>query len=218
MNQEKKPSKRKIVLRYVLLAVCILLIAVATLITVLATNNWFRRDLSLDVSQTQPDDKPDDGNEGDKPDDGNEGDKPTLSDTDWITPVTDVNVINSYDFIMDVSLRNCWHMHEGIDFSASVGTPVMCAFDGTVEKIVLDNRLDGNTVTIRHADGVKTVYSYIEIDKNLKVGDAVKRGDKLGTVAPSTGAECNLEPHLHFAVIKNGKCADPETFLEISPK
>lgn len=211
MSEEKKTNKRKIIIRYVILAATILLIAVGTMLTVFAANGWFKGDVSADSGTEQT---PDDENK----DEDNGDDTPTVSDTTWLTPVASVNVITSYEFTQNVSLMNSWHMHEGIDFAAEVGTEVVCTFDGTVESIVLGDSLDGNKVTVQHADGIKTTYSFIDVNENLKVGDAIKRGDVIGTVSEATGSECNLEPHLHFEVIENGKSADPELFLEISPK
>ncbi|MGN0803796.1 MAG: peptidoglycan DD-metalloendopeptidase family protein [Candidatus Coproplasma sp.] len=209
MSEEKKINKRKIIIRYVILAVTILAIAVSTMLIVFASNGWFKGNASID-SGTEQTPNEDEENKND--------DTPTVSDTTWLTPVASVNVITSYEFTQNVSLMNSWHMHKGIDFAGDVGTEVLCAYDGTVESIVLDNSLDGNKVTIKHADGVKTTYSFIDVNESIKVGKDVKRGDVIGTISQSTGSECNLQPHLHFEVIANGKNADPELYLEMSPK
>ncbi len=222
MSEEKKTSKRKLLVRYLLLAACILLIAAITVISVCAANDWFR----VDVSQQLDDNKGDDNND-DKPDpvtppddgnDDNNDNKPTATDTSWVTPVATVNVITPYDFTEDITLKHCWHFHSGLDFAAEVGTPVVSCYDGTVESIVTGDELDGNKVTIRHANGVKTVYSFIDVKEGLKKGDEVKRGDKIGTVAEPTGAECLLDPHIHFEVIENGTQTDPDKFLDVTIK
>lgn len=223
MSEEKKTSKRKLLVRYLILAACILLIAAVTVISVCAANDWFRVDVNQQLDNEDNKDNPvnpaPDDNDGDDGDDGDgEDDKPTYNDTSWVSPVAAIEVITPYDFTEDVSLRGCWHFHTGLDFAAEVGTPVVCCYDGTVESIVIDDKLDGNTVTVRHSNGVKTVYSYIEVKEGLKQGDEVKRGDQIGTVADSTGAECLLAPHIHFEVIENGQKADPELFLDVSIK
>lgn len=223
MSEEKKTSKRKLLVRYLILAACILLIAAITVISVCAANDWFRVDVSqqIDDNKGNNDDNkdpvtpPDDNKDNE---DNNKGDKPTSTDTTWVTPVATVNVITPYDFTEDITLKNCWHFHSGLDFAAEVGTPVVCCFDGTVESVVLGDELDGNKVTIKHANGVKTVYSFIDVKEGLKAGDTVKRGDKIGTVAESTGAECLLDPHIHFEVIENGEQTDPDKYLDVTIK
>lgn len=217
MSEEKRTNKRKLLVRYLLLAACILLIAAVTVISICAANDWFRVSVTDTIDKGQPDtdnpnEKPDD-NPDDKPDD-----KPTAIDTSWTTPVATMNVITPFDFTENVTLKNCWHFHTGLDLAASIGTPVVCCYDGVVESVVTGDELDGNTVTVKHANGVKTVYSYIDVKAGLKAGDTVKKGDNLGTVAEPTGAECLLEPHIHFEVIENGESANPDKYLDVDVK
>lgn len=217
MDNEKRTNKRKLLFRYLILAACILLIASVTVISICAANDWFRVDISDTIDKG--DQKPDDGS-GDNTggDDNPEDDKPTASDTSWVAPLGTVNVITPYDFGQNVSLSNMWHFHTGIDLAADVGTPVVCCYDGVVESVTLDDALDGNKVVIKHADGVKTSYSYIDVKSGLKAGDTVKKGDVIGTVADACGSECLLQAHVHFEVIENGEAADPDKFLDISIK
>lgn len=243
MSEEKKTNKRRLVARYLLLAAAILLVAAITVVSVFAANGWFRTgtDINLNVDDDTngaaddasgnggTDDTDDADNSSDNTDDtGDSGanddtaddadDEPANTATTWLTPVATVDVINSYDFIQDVTLMNSWHMHEAIDFAAEAGTDVVCCMDGTVEKIVLGDQLDGNYVKINHGNGVYSIYTYIDVAEGLEVGDDVKRGQTLGTVSEATGAECLLTSHLHFAVEENGTLANPENYLEITAK
>ncbi|MGN1061458.1 MAG: peptidoglycan DD-metalloendopeptidase family protein [Candidatus Coproplasma sp.] len=227
MDNEKRTNKRKLLIRYLILAACILLIASITVISICAANDWFRVSISDTVDKGDNDDKPDEGNTdggntGDNTDntDDNpsEDDKPTSGDTSWVSPVSVMNVITPYDFVEDVTLMNMWHFHTGLDLAAEVGTPVVCCFDGVVESIVTGDELDGNKVTVKHADGVKTVYSFIDVTPSLKAGDSVKKGETLGTVAEPTGKECMLEAHVHFEVIENGESANPDKYLDVAIK
>lgn len=212
MSQDKKTNKRKILIRYLILAACILVIAAVTVTTVFAVNDWFRSDISIDSGNVNnPDDKNPDDNKPDEPD------KPTINDNTFLCPVAELNITRAYDFGKDVSLGH-WHWHEGVDMSAEVGTAVNACLDGTIESIVLGDELDGNTVTLKHANGLTTVYSFIDVASGLKKGDSVKRGDKLGTVAKATGSEFNQDAHLHFEVYENGKQTDPAKFLDIADK
>ena len=216
MSDEKKIHKRKIAIRYIILAACILVIAAVTVTTVFAVNDWFRNDVTIDTGDTNNPGTtpPDDTKDPVKPD---EPDKPTVSETTFLSPVANLNVINVYDFGKDVSLGH-WHFHEGIDVAAAAGSSVVACLDGTVENIVVDDRLDGTTVTLVHDNGLKTIYSYVNVKSGLKKGDKVKRGDTLGTVSEPTGAEFKHEAHLHFELEKDGKKADPAEYLDISEK
>lgn len=221
MDNEKRTHKRKLLLRYLILAACILLIASVTVISICAANNWFRVDVA-DTVDKGDNNKPGDGTgDGENTDGGGEtpdDDKPTSSDTSWVSPVTNVNVITPFDFVEDVTLKNMWHFHTGLDLAADVGTPVVCCYDGVIESIVTGDELEGNKVVIKHADGVKTSYSFIDVKSGLKAGDSVKKGDTLGTVAEPVGSECMLQAHVHFEVIENGESANPDKYLDVDVK
>lgn len=63
------------------------------------------------------------------------------------------------------------------------------------------NPSGGNSVTLEHANGCRTVYCHLDNGSNnhLKVGDIVNEGDKLGTdTIKTTGNSTGL--HLHFAI------------------
>ena len=221
MDNEKNTNKRKLLFRYLILAACVLLIASVTVISICAANDWFRTGVNDTIDKgdndkpgDNPGDNTDDTPGGENPDD----DKPTASDTSWAAPLATINVITPYEFVEDVTLNSMWHFHEGLDFAAPVGTAVVCCYDGVVESILNDDPLEGNKVVIKHANGVKTSYSFIDVNSSLKVGDSVKKGDTLGTVAEASGKECMLESHVHFEVIENGENADPDKYLDISIK
>lgn len=227
MSEEKKTRKKKLLFRYLILAACILVVAAITVTVVFAANDWFRNDITIDdvIDKPKPDDpgntdNPDDNKDPDDdkdPDDNKDPDKPTGTDTTFALPVTNMNVINTFDFGKDVTLGH-WHFHTGLDMAAEVGAAVVACLDGTVEEVVIDDKLDGTTVTIQHENGLKTVYSYIDVKEGLKKGDSVKRGEQIGTVSEPEGAEFKQEAHLHFEVIENGEKKDPATFLDIAEK
>lgn len=97
-------------------------------------------------------------------------------------------------------------LHEGVDWAAPVGTPVMAAFDGSVLSAG-DGGSYGNVVKITHANGLETRYAHLNaFAPGLHAGQAVKAGDLIGyigTTGRSTG------PHLHFEVFENGRSVDP---------
>jgi len=104
--------------------------------------------------------------------------------------------------------------HEGIDFTAPIGTPVKATGDG---EVVETQKLgpQGVKVVIDHGNGYKTVYAHL--DKfTVKPKQKVTRGDIIGMVG-STGL--STAPHLHYEVHKNGKPVNPINyfFSELSP-
>lgn len=100
-------------------------------------------------------------------------------------------------------------MHEGIDFIAEPGTPILAAAAGLV-KTSERHAQYGNMVEIDHGDGLTTRYAHAT-DLFVQAGEFVKRGQKIATVG-STGRSTG--PHLHFEVRINGAAVNPTRFLE----
>lgn len=204
MNSAKKTNKRKLLLRYLILAACILIIAAVTVITVFAANNWFRADVSID-----------DNNPGQVE---NPPDEPVIVVTTFAMPLSNVDVTKTYTFDRNETLKGIWEYHTGIDLKADAGTPVSCCLDGTVESVTVGHQLFGTTITVLHDNGLKTVYRFVDARENLKAGDKVKRGEVIGTVADPNGREADDGAHLHFEVYENGVMSDPEDYLDSSSK
>ena len=100
--------------------------------------------------------------------------------------------------------------HNGIDYEARVGQPILAAADGIVE--LQDNHFEyGLTVKIRHAPQFATLYAHLSrFAAGTAVGSSVRKGEVIGYVGMtgrSTGA------HLHFSTIINGKFVDPAPYL-----
>lgn len=106
-------------------------------------------------------------------------------------------------------------MHNGIDFSAPVGTPVYATGDGLVQTASHSARGLGNQIMIEHGLGYSTLYACMD-ELNVRRGERVKRGDLIGTVG-NTGL--SVAPHLHYEVHLNGEPMNPINyfFLELSP-
>ncbi len=101
-----------------------------------------------------------------------------------------------------------WAMHEGTDFGARKGTPVVATADGLV-KFAGWKPGFGYTVTIDHGGGYSTTYSHNSKNK-VKRGNRVRRGDVvalLGSTGLSTG------PHLHYEVRVDGVPKDPQQYI-----
>lgn len=98
--------------------------------------------------------------------------------------------------------------HEGLDFPAEPGTPIVAAASGKV--IFADVYPQyGKMVEIDHGNGLVTRYAHAA-RLFVKDGDLVVRGQKVATVG-STGRATG--PHLHFEVRLNGAPQNPARFL-----
>lgn len=95
--------------------------------------------------------------------------------------------------------------HEGMDFTAPVGTEVYVTGDGVVETVEYSYSGYGNQVVVNHGYGYKTRYAHLSKFK-VKVGQKLKRGDLVGLVG-NTGKSTG--PHLHYEVIKGGNAVNP---------
>lgn len=116
-------------------------------------------------------------------------------------------------------------IHEGIDFPAAYGAPVVAARAGTIARIDRDyadwsvgeragalsdavgrgatpaltlDRSRGRQVWIDHGDGAVTRYAHLGSVADLRVGERIAAGDVIGTVGSSGLPEGG--PHLHFEI------------------
>ena len=100
-------------------------------------------------------------------------------------------------------------MHNGIDISNKVGTPIYSAGTGVVTFAGYDGNF-GNVLIINHGYGYESVYAHC---KSLlyKPGDSVEKGTKIATIGTSgrvTG------PHLHFEIRYNQTPINPLKFIQ----
>lgn len=92
--------------------------------------------------------------------------------------------------------------HDAIDIAAPLGTPVLAAAGGTVEKL-FDSQDGGRTIYVRLPGGA-TMHYYAHLDAyapGLAEGRQVAAGEVIGTVGASGNAD-PAAPHLHFAVLR----------------
>lgn len=90
--------------------------------------------------------------------------------------------------------------HGGVDFKASVGTPVKAALSGVVvdtESIKIKSGCQyGKWVLLKHANGLSTIYGHLSY-VYARPGDVVTTGQVVG-LSGDTGYSTG--PHLHFGV------------------
>jgi murein DD-endopeptidase MepM/ murein hydrolase activator NlpD len=101
-----------------------------------------------------------------------------------------------------------WRAHNGVDYAASRGTPVLATADGIVA-LAGQNGGYGKTVIIQHGREYSTLYAHLDqIGKGLKKGARIRQGQVIGHVG-STGLATG--PHLHYEFRVNGEHKDPLT-------
>lgn len=116
------------------------------------------------------------------------------------------------DKIVKWETLDLWQWHPAVDFVGSGN--VYAIMDGKVLDVE-KTTVDGNVVTIEHADGYVSVYKSLGNDIAVNKGDTVKSGDRIGTASSSMLSELNTGAHLHFELKKNGKYVNPSTVLSI---
>jgi len=100
--------------------------------------------------------------------------------------------------------------NDGIDISVPEGTPVKAAENGVVIYAGDGLKEFGNTVLVRHEDGLVTVYGHASTLKVTR-GEKVKRGQEIAVSGMSGQTDA---PKLHFEVRKNSSPVDPSAYLE----
>jgi len=117
------------------------------------------------------------------------------------TPINGARLSSSFGFRRHPIL-GFNKLHQGTDFAARKGTPIMASGSGVV---VMAQKYKGygNYVLIKHNSIYKTAYGHMyKFGKNIRKGVRVNQGQIIGYVG-STGLSTG--PHLHYEVITNGK-------------
>ncbi|HPD27163.1 MAG TPA: M23 family metallopeptidase [Paludibacteraceae bacterium] len=106
-------------------------------------------------------------------------------------------------------------MHQGMDFTAPIGTEIFATGNGIVKEAGWRQGY-GKCVKINHGFGYETLYAHMH-KITARVGQSVKRGDVIGEVG-NTGKSTG--PHLHYEVHFKGTPVNPQNyyFLDLSPE
>ena len=100
-------------------------------------------------------------------------------------------------------------MHEGVDFMAPAGTPIMASAAGIVVYSGMHPQY-GNMVEIDHGNDIVTRYAHAS-KLLVKIGQVVRAGQEIAEVG-STGRSTGN--HMHFEVRYKGTAQNPRRFLE----
>ena len=120
-------------------------------------------------------------------------------------PLEFTRISSSFGRRMHPIHRN-WRNHNGTDFAAPTGTPIMASSDGRVS-FVGSQRGYGNTVILQHRDNYSTLYAHLNgFARGLANGQRVRQGQIIGYVGMTGWA---TGPHLHYEIRINNVPHDP---------
>jgi len=123
------------------------------------------------------------------------------------TPINGARLSSSYG-MRKHPITGFTKMHQGTDFAAPLGTPIMASGSGTITRAKWCGG-GGNCIKIKHNSTYQTIYAHMQsFAKGMKVGKKVRQGQIIGYVG-STGISTG--PHLHYEVIVNGKKVNSQT-------
>ncbi|MGN0666927.1 MAG: peptidoglycan DD-metalloendopeptidase family protein [Huintestinicola sp.] len=154
--------------------------------------------------------------EGGLPDNGAEAPLPVESYglTGACVIPLDGTIINEYSGgeLVKSKTLGVWKTHDGIDISGEMGESVRSMYEGIVQSVENDP-LMGITVVIDHGCGYVGYYSNLGAEVNVTEGEQVSAGTVIGAVGQTADSEISEDPHVHFALKKNGSWTDPAEVL-----
>ena len=120
----------------------------------------------------------------------------------------DARISSSFNLQRRHPVLNVVRPHEGTDYAAAPGSPIMAAGDGRVRSVGWKGGY-GRTVVLQHGNGITTLYAHMKgFAKGVSAGGTVKQGQTIGYVGSSgmvTG------PHLHYEFRLNGSPRNSRT-------
>lgn len=120
-------------------------------------------------------------------------------------PLDNIRITQQFGRTADSGRLYASGTHNGVDFAASVGTPVKAALSGTVMATGNTDAISGcysygKWVLIKHANGLATLYAHLS-QINTSQGASVGTSEVIG-YSGNTGYATG--PHLHFTVYAAG--------------
>lgn len=123
------------------------------------------------------------------------------------TPVDGAHLTSAFGLRMH-PLLGFTRMHEGVDFGASLGAPVLAAGDGVIEEARWSGGY-GRWLKIRHSAALETGYGHLSAwGPGMIPGVRVRQGQIVAFVGASGLA---TGPHLHYEVFESGRRIDPRS-------
>ncbi len=214
LAQWKKMSKEKKFYLYTAMSCAVALIAIIVIAVALTNGSDVNTQAGKDgIINSVPA-----GDSSDKNEDSSTDNKPVVTVPEgMVMPIQAATLSNDYGFYYNKTL-NSYYEHAGVDFLAAEGTEIYAVEDGIVESIYKDDLLSGTEIVLNHGNGIKSVYRFVKEADSIKVGNKVKKGAVIATVAEASGEEYKDGAHLHFEILKNNTSVDPATYLTLEEK
>ncbi len=105
-----------------------------------------------------------------------------------------------------------WRTHNGVDYAADEGTPVLAVLGGEISRVEKDS-LWGNVVEQKLDSGYVAIYAGLKDLPDLTIGQRVETGDVVGSVGNSSVIEKTQGAHLHFEVRSGNEYVDPQVLF-----
>ena len=119
----------------------------------------------------------------------------------------DMPVTSGFRFTSGFGMR--WgRMHNGTDFAAPIGTPIVAPADGVVTFAGWSSGY-GRLIKVQHAFGIETRYAHLN-RMRVDVGQRVSRGDRIGDIGNSGRS---TGPHLHYEIRVGGRPVNPMIYI-----
>ncbi len=133
-------------------------------------------------------------------------------------PTTNASVIKDFNNtkLQYNETLNKWEAHYSVDLTSEDST-VMSVLDGTVTDVFY-KYMSGYIVSIKHDDGFVSVYSSLDENVDVKKGDVVKKGQKIGSMSTSAAGEASYGKHVDFSLYKDGESVDPNNYISLQNK
>ncbi len=124
------------------------------------------------------------------------------------TPVEYSRISSRFSLKRKHPILNKIRAHTGVDYAASLGTPVRATSDGHVKSVGWNGGY-GKTIVLNHGSRYSTLYAHLaRYNRKIKPGSYVKQGQIIGYVG-KTGLATG--PHLHYEFRLDGKHKNPLT-------
>ena len=108
-------------------------------------------------------------------------------------------------------------LHEGVDLTGPFGTPIFAAEDGVVVRAGPSQGY-GCLIVIHHGGGLYTTYAHMYPDQiKVRVGQHVKRGQKIAEMGNNGRSVGRTGVHLHFEVRHGGYPGGPSRGTPVNP-
>lgn len=124
-------------------------------------------------------------------------------------PVADFNISSDFG-IRKHPLSGKTHFHTGLDLMSATGDDKVHAVKPGVVVMAEFHPQYGNTVVIRHLNGVESLYAHLA-QLSVKVGDKVTTDSLLGYIG-STGSS-STGKHLHLEILVGGYPVNPQKVI-----